>query len=64
MERDLDDDIPEADEGLVEEGEAGLEEDGLVDEDGYMERDLDDDIPEGYPDDDYEEESGLYEEER
>lgn len=63
MERDLDAEIPEAEEGLVEEGEEGLEEDGLGDEEGYMERDLDDDIPEGYPDDDYEEESGLYEEE-
>ncbi|KAJ5364617.1 uncharacterized protein N7496_010330 [Penicillium cataractarum] len=63
MERDLDDDIPEAEEGLVEEGEEGLEEDGLGDEEGYMERDLDDDIPEGYPEDDYEDESGLYEEE-
>lgn len=63
MERDLDDDIPEAEEGLVEEGEEGLEEDGLGDEEGYMERDLDDDIPEGYPNDDYEDESGLYEEE-
>ncbi|KAF3393782.1 hypothetical protein F1880_005546 [Penicillium rolfsii] len=63
MERDLDADIPEADEGLVEEGEEGLEEDGLGDEEGFMERDLDDDIPEGYSHDDYEEESGLYEEE-
>lgn len=64
MERDLDDDIPEADEGLVEVGEEGLEESGLGDEEGYMGRDLDDDIPEGYPDeDDYGEESGLYEEE-
>ncbi|PYI30983.1 hypothetical protein BP00DRAFT_344812 [Aspergillus indologenus CBS 114.80] len=60
MERDLDDDIPDADaDGLVEEGEEGLEEEGVVDEDeeGYMERDLDDDIPEafsGYDDDDEE----------
>ncbi|KAJ5885618.1 Anaphase-promoting complex subunit 15/MND2 [Penicillium tannophilum] len=61
MERDLDDEIPDADaEGLIEEGEEGLEEEDVVDEEGYMERDLDDDIPEGYPDDDYEE-SGLYE---
>ncbi|KAE8378713.1 Apc15p protein-domain-containing protein [Aspergillus bertholletiae] len=53
MERDLDDDIPDADaEGLVEEGEEGLEEDGVVDEEEYMERDLDDDIPEAFPDDD------------
>ncbi|KAB8214351.1 Apc15p protein-domain-containing protein [Aspergillus novoparasiticus] len=53
MERDLDDDIPDADaEGLVEEGEEGLEEDDVVDEEGYMERDLDDDIPEAFPDDD------------
>ncbi|KAE8384420.1 Apc15p protein-domain-containing protein [Aspergillus alliaceus] len=53
MERDLDDDIPDADaEGLVEEGEEGLEEDGDVDEEGYMERDLDDDIPEAFPDGD------------
>jgi hypothetical protein len=63
MEHDLDDDIPEAEEGLVEEGEEGLEEDGLGDEEGYMERDLDDNIPEGYPDDDYGDASGLYEEE-
>ncbi|RAL10751.1 uncharacterized protein BO97DRAFT_372098 [Aspergillus homomorphus CBS 101889] len=57
VERDLDDDIPDADaDGLVEEGEEGLEEEGVEDEDeeGYMERDLDDDIPEafsGYDDD-------------
>ncbi|KAE8145570.1 Apc15p protein-domain-containing protein [Aspergillus avenaceus] len=51
MERDLDDDIPDADaEGLVEEGEEGLEDEGAADEEGYMERDLDDDIPEAYPD--------------
>ncbi|KAJ5105176.1 hypothetical protein NUU61_002523 [Penicillium alfredii] len=63
MERDLDDDIPDADadaEGLIEEGEEGLEDD-IADEEGYMERDLDDDIPEGYPDDDYGGE-GLYDE--
>ncbi|KAJ5476985.1 hypothetical protein N7539_007129 [Penicillium diatomitis] len=61
MERDLDDEIPDADaeEGLVEEGEEGLEED----EEGYMERDLDDEIPEGYPNDGYGDESGLYAEE-
>ncbi|KAJ5145608.1 uncharacterized protein N7515_000172 [Penicillium bovifimosum] len=62
MDRDLDDDIPNAEaeaSGLVEEGEEGLEEDDIGDEDGYMERDLDDDIPEGFPDDDYEG-SGLY----
>ncbi|KAB8256386.1 Apc15p protein-domain-containing protein, partial [Aspergillus pseudonomiae] len=53
MERDLDDEIPDADaEGLVEEGEEGLDEDDVVDEEGYMERDLDDDIPEAFPDDD------------
>lgn len=35
MERDLDDDIPDADaDGLVEEGEEGLEEDEDVDEEG------------------------------
>lgn len=46
IERDLDDDIPDADaEGLVEDGEEALEEED-VDEEGYMERDLDDDIPE------------------
>lgn len=59
MERDLDDDIPDADvdvEGLVEEGEEGLEEDDIGDEEGYMERDLDDDIPEGYPEDEYDDE--------
>ncbi|KAJ5928055.1 hypothetical protein N7466_007011 [Penicillium verhagenii] len=61
MERDLDDEIPDADaEGLVEEGEEGLEDDQVVDEESYMERDLDDEIPEGYSDDGYEE-SGLYE---
>ncbi|CAI7612220.1 unnamed protein product [Penicillium discolor] len=63
MERDLDDDIPNAEEeeasGLIEEGEEGLEEDDIGDEGEYMERDLDDDIPEGFPDDDYEG-SGLY----
>jgi hypothetical protein len=48
----LDDDIPDADaDGLVEEGEEGLEEDEDADE-GLMERDLDDDIPEAFPDDD------------
>ena len=70
MERDLDESIPEAEdadaEGLVEEGEEGLEEDynddddgggggggGIIDdEDGFMERDLDDDIAEGFHDDD------------
>ncbi|KAL2787859.1 Apc15p protein-domain-containing protein [Aspergillus keveii] len=57
MERDLDADIPDAEEegegeeeGLVEDGEEGLEEDEGVDEEEYMERDLDDDIPEEYPD--------------
>ena len=66
MERDLDDDIPDAEvdvdadgEGLVEEGEEGLEEDDLGDEEGYMERDLDDDVPEAYPDD--QDDSGLVE---
>ncbi|KAJ6098013.1 hypothetical protein N7499_002387 [Penicillium canescens] len=62
MERDLDDDIPDADvdaEGLIEEGEEGLEEDDIGDDEGYIERDLDDDIPEGFPDDDYEG-SGFY----
>lgn len=65
MERDLDDDIPDADgdaEGLIEEGEEGLEEDGIGEEEGYMERDLDDDIPDGYPDDDFGEQ-GLYDDE-
>ncbi|KAJ5156487.1 hypothetical protein N7492_009290 [Penicillium capsulatum] len=57
MERDLDDEIPDADaEGLVEEGEEGLEEQDIGDEEGYLERDLDDDIPEGYPEDDYDDE--------
>lgn len=62
MERDLDDEIPNADEaeGLIEEGEDLSGED--IDEEGYMERDLDDEIPEGYPEDDYDD-SGLYEEE-
>ncbi|CAG8906908.1 unnamed protein product [Penicillium egyptiacum] len=62
MERDLDDDIPNAEEeasGLIEEGEEGLEEDDIGEEGEYMERDLDDDIPEGFPYDDYEG-SGLY----
>ncbi|KAL4936062.1 Apc15p protein-domain-containing protein [Aspergillus oleicola] len=59
MERDLDADVPDADgdeedeegeDGLVEDGEEGLEEDEGVDEEEYMERDLDDDVPEAYPD--------------
>lgn len=68
MERDLDDDIPNAEEddeeasGLVEDGEEGLDEDDVDQNEGYMERDLDDDIPEGLPDDDYEG-SGLYDDE-
>ncbi|EEA23019.1 hypothetical protein TMatcc_001886 [Talaromyces marneffei ATCC 18224] len=55
LERDLDDDIPEAEdngfedsgdeEGLVEEGEEAYEEE-------LMDRNLDDDIPDGYPDED------------
>lgn len=54
MERDLDDDIPDGDaEGLVEEGEEGLEEEDFGAEEGYMERDLDGDVPEMYPDDEY-----------
>ncbi|KAI1922997.1 hypothetical protein LOZ39_004682 [Ophidiomyces ophidiicola] len=53
MERDLDDDIPDADEttgGLVEDGEEGLDEDDLIDDDeeALMERDLDDDVPDGF----------------
>jgi hypothetical protein len=52
LERDLDEDIPDADaEGLVEEGEEGFEEDEDV-EDDLMERNLDDDIPSAFPDDD------------
>ncbi|KAK2801097.1 hypothetical protein FQN50_007906 [Emmonsiellopsis sp. PD_5] len=54
-ERDLDDDIPDADgdadgEGLVEEGEEGLDDEGELEEDeeGLMGRDLDDDVPEGF----------------
>lgn len=50
MERDLDEEIPNAEEepsGLIEEGEEGLEEE----EGEFMERDLDDD---GYADEDYE----------
>ncbi|OJJ73015.1 hypothetical protein ASPBRDRAFT_54782 [Aspergillus brasiliensis CBS 101740] len=63
MERDLDDDIPDADaDGLIEEGEEGLEEEDVVDEGEYMERDLDDDIPEAFPDDDDLEEEDLDEE--
>lgn len=61
MERDLDDDIPDAEEGLVEEGEEGLEDD-ITAEEGYMERDLDDDIPEGFPEDDDYDDSALYDE--
>lgn len=53
LERDLDDDIPDADaEGLVEEGEEGFEEDEDVDDDELMERNLDDDIPDAYDDND------------
>ncbi|PYH42598.1 uncharacterized protein BP01DRAFT_367998 [Aspergillus saccharolyticus JOP 1030-1] len=66
MERDLDDDIPEADaDGLIEEGEEELEEESVVDEDEdvFMERDLDDDIPEAFSGyDDEEEEEDLDEE--
>ncbi|KAL4912454.1 Apc15p protein-domain-containing protein [Aspergillus aurantiobrunneus] len=70
MERDLDADIPEADgggdgdgeEGLVEDGEEGLEDEG-VDEEGYMERDLDDDVPEAFPDyDEDDEDDGGFDE--
>lgn len=60
MERDLDDDIPEADEtaGLVEDGEDALEEEDFdeEDEEALMERDLDDDVPEGFGFDDEESE--------
>ncbi|GIK02612.1 hypothetical protein Aspvir_006668 [Aspergillus viridinutans] len=64
MERDLDDDIPDADaDGLVEEGEEGLEEDEDVEEEGYMERDLDDDIPEAFADDDDDDDDEEAEEE-
>jgi hypothetical protein len=54
MERDLDDDIPEAEEpddneGLVEEGEEGFMGDDVNEE--LMERNLDDDIPEAYSSD-------------
>ena len=69
MERDLDGEIPEAEEdpddeedGLVEEGEEGLEEDdvGVDDEEGYMERDLDDDIPDaGLEEDDFDMQGDL-----
>jgi len=61
MERDLDDAIPDADmeaEGLVEEGEEGLEEDEDVD-DSLMERNLDDDIPD-FPDDDDDDDNGDF----
>ncbi|OJJ44170.1 hypothetical protein ASPZODRAFT_18938 [Penicilliopsis zonata CBS 506.65] len=52
MERDLDEDIPDADaEGLIEEGEEDLEDEDVIDEEEFMERDLDDDIPEAFPDD-------------
>jgi hypothetical protein len=55
LERDLDDDIPDADtDGLVEEGEEGFEEDEDADEE-LMERNLDDDIPDAFPEDDDEE---------
>ncbi|KAL4801461.1 Apc15p protein-domain-containing protein [Aspergillus unguis] len=69
MERDLDADIPDADgdgeeeegdeDGLVEDGEEGLEEDEGVDEEGYMERDLDDDVPEAFADYDDDEEEDF-----
>ncbi|PGH06350.1 hypothetical protein AJ80_08184 [Polytolypa hystricis UAMH7299] len=67
-ERDLDDDIPEADdaEGLVEDGEEGLDDEDdleVEDEDALMDRDLDDDVPEGfvgdYDDDEDEDEVDL-----
>ncbi|KAL3466575.1 Apc15p protein-domain-containing protein [Aspergillus heterothallicus] len=68
MERDLDADIPDAEEevdeddgeeGLVEDGEEGLEEDEGVDEEEYMERDLDDDIPEEFADYDEDDEEDF-----
>ncbi|KAJ9288306.1 hypothetical protein DTO021C3_4084 [Paecilomyces variotii] len=63
LERDLDDDIPDADaDGLVEEGEEGLEEDEDGEE-GLMERDLDDDIPEAFPEDDDDDDDDEEEEE-
>ncbi|KAJ9358557.1 Apc15p protein-domain-containing protein [Paecilomyces variotii] len=63
LERDLDDDIPDADaDGLVEEGEEGLEEDEDGEE-GLMERDLDDDIPEAFPEDDDDDDDEEEEEE-
>ncbi|KKZ59173.1 hypothetical protein EMCG_05420 [[Emmonsia] crescens] len=67
FERDLDDDIPDADgeregegdvEGLVEEGDEGLEDE----EDGLMERDLDDDVPDGFGIDDDDDDDGEDEE--
>lgn len=63
MERDLDDDIPEADEveGLVEEGEEGFEEDD--EGEMMMERNLDDDIPDAFPDYDDDEDEEEEEEE-
>lgn len=68
MERDLDDDIPDADrngevdvDGLVEEGEEGFGDDDFGDEEEYMERDLDDDVPEAYPDNRDDSENGLVE---
>ena len=64
LERDLDDDIPEAEggygdsdeDGLVEEGEEAYEEE-------LMERNLDDDIPDGFPDEDDDDDDDEEEEE-
>lgn len=67
FERDLDDDIPEAEgEGLVEEGDEGLEDEADVeerndddDDDGLLDRDLDDDIPEGFGGEDEDEDDAF-----
>ncbi|KUL85840.1 hypothetical protein ZTR_07341 [Talaromyces verruculosus] len=53
LERDLDDDIPEAEDGFGDSDEDGLVEEGEeAYEEELMDRNLDDDIPDGYPDED------------
>lgn len=53
LERDLDNDIPEAEDGYADSDEDGLVEEGEeAYEEELMDRNLDDDIPDGYPDED------------
>lgn len=64
LERDLDDDIPEAEDGFADSDEEGLVEEGEeAYEEELMERNLDDDIPDGYPDEDDDDDDDDEEEE-